>query len=734
MNATCLRQTTRRTHGIVWFTLWAAMMLSVASGSLAAVAGPEQSTALATKALAHLASVAREDAAVSRDDRFEIFNVITDEKRDHVRMNRRYKGLRVIGGDLVVHMDKAGVYRGVSTTMLRPIRLGIKPIVNSDAARRLALSDALARGHGPLMAGLTELVVFAPRHAHPLVVWEVELTAQGWSHNRVAYIGARTGALVYQSPEANFAFVPAIGNTLYSGTVDLRAKKNGPTDFDLRNDTTGKHWVTQGDLRMPLPVSSETSTFGDSTASNPNSVAADAMYGHDQAWRFYGAVFGLNGFDGQGESGESVVHAFKSGEILERAAWHHKSRTVRYSEPGLGETASVSLDIAAHEWTHAVSGLTFNLRSRSGESSAVHEFIADSMAVAIDHWTNNPVSPPNWDLGEQISGWPYRRVWLPSDDGFSYDCWFSWIDYVNVDAHDIAGIGNHFFYILSEGTGPGRTKLCRNGDQRTANRIAADFPGLGIEKAQTILFNSLSYMTSMGNFHDMRNATLQYAMLYDGGTRSPEFLHTKRAWDAVNVNDVVFFSFFDKIPPEIVGVGVYLVPVQGYFGVGFLEDSRRQVNEFAGSFLQLCNRGKFTVNLKDLPPHNFLNLDFLLAAIDSLDGDPPTPGGDYLSIKVDGFGVFQESFANARLTQHQSYNPPQEAILKRREDLGFSRGEDYLDSAYYTGFDPSFQDFPHTASTATIEVAFVSDFYQPCNDESFAFENFRVEASKFSRR
>src|SRR5262249_46676082 len=137
--------------------------------------------------------------------------------------------------------------------------------------------------------------------------------------------------------------------------------------------------------------------------------------------------------------------------------------------------------------------------------------------------------------------------------------------------------------------------------------------------------------------------------------------------------------------------------VQGYAGYGIPGD------QFGGNFLRSPTGNVVTLHLDNLPAHTALNLDFLFAAIDSLDGTGVFPSGDFFNVKVDGISIFRESFANALPSQIQSYVPPPGVELARHVDLGFSGpGGFYTDSAYYLGADPVFQNIPHTASSVTI--------------------------------
>lgn len=181
------------------------------------------------------------------------------------------------------------------------------------------------------------------------------------------------------------------------------------------------------------------------------------------------------------------------------------------------------------------------------------------------------------------------------------------------------------------------------------------------------------------------------------------------------------FDGSDTLPANLDPGTATLTPSQGYAELG------PSGNKFGSTFLRGPTGTVVTLTLSDLPPHSTLSISMLFAAIDSLDGTGTFPAGDFFKITVDGVIVFRESFANALPDQIQSYNPPAAVILARHVDLGFNGpGGFYTDSAYDFGQDPTLQNLPHTASTATLVFTLEGEGVQDINDESWALDNLRV--------
>ncbi|MBB4841938.1 hypothetical protein HNP55_000433 [Paucibacter oligotrophus] len=190
---------------------------------------------------------------------------------------------------------------------------------------------------------------------------------------------------------------------------------------------------------------------------------------------------------------------------------------------------------------------------------------------------------------------------------------------------------------------------------------------------------------------------------------------------------VVFSSNFDaaSLPSQFnPGSDAALTGVQGFAGLGPLG------YQFGGSFLRSATGNTITLTLQGLPSHSELNLGFLFAAIDSLDGSGSFPSGDYFHITLDGQTLFRESFANADPSQIQSYVPPPGVELARHQDLGFGGpGGWYTDSAYNLAADPRFMHIAHSGATASFSFLIEGQGIQPLSDESWAMDNLVVSVN-----
>ena len=176
-------------------------------------------------------------------------------------------------------------------------------------------------------------------------------------------------------------------------------------------------------------------------------------------------------------------------------------------------------------------------------------------------------------------------------------------------------------------------------------------------------------------------------------------------------------NFDGAIPAAIDPGTATLTDVEGFAGLG------PAGNQFGVQMLRSATANTVTISLTGLPAHTWLSLEFLFAAIDSLDGTGTFPAGDFLEVKVDGTSIFNESFANADPNQIQSYVPPDGGELARRVELGF--WESFPESAYNMAIDTRFQHIPHSADTAVITFRMEGSGEDLFN-ESWGIDNLKV--------
>ena len=119
----------------------------------------------------------------------------------------------------------------------------------------------------------------------------------------------------------------------------------------------------------------------------------------------------------------------------------------------------------------------------------------------------------------------------PASDGSSLNCWTPTAG--SVDVHYSSGIGNHFFYLLAEGSG---AKTIGGTLHNSPTCNGSTVTGIGRDAAAAIWYKALTeYMTSNTDYAGARVATLDAATALYGAT-STQRAAVAAAWSAVSVN------------------------------------------------------------------------------------------------------------------------------------------------------------------------------------------------------
>ena len=496
------------------------------------------------RALAHLKGVS-EASKTSDADAFAVRDVVVDaDGSTHVRFNRSFKGLRVIGGDLVVHADARGNFRQSSQTLRQALSTDTEARYDDAAAMQYAQSLFTGTAEGKPQA---QLVIYA-RGATPALAYDVVMSGmhEGAPSRLHLIIDANSMQLLDKYDEVMTTTSAGTGKTLLSGdvtiTTDSTARPRGTT-FAMRDPSRSNNYTTNlkhktigaGSLFNDLD-----NIWGSNTTADAATAGADAHYGAALTWDYFKNTFGRNGIDNAGTTTYSRVH-YSNNYV--NAFWDDGCFCMTYGDgDGVTYLPLVAIDVAGHEMTHGVTSRTAGL-IYSGESGGLNEATSDIMGTMVEYAANNPLNPPNYLIGERIyianNGVPtpttaLRYMFKPFLDGQSPDCYSGNIG--QKDVHYSSGVANHFFYLLAEGAviPPGFSGKISSTSQLVCNGNTA-IVGVGRDAAAKIWYRALTvYMTSSTNYAAARVATLNAAGdLF--GVGSAQYNAVAAAWSAVSV-------------------------------------------------------------------------------------------------------------------------------------------------------------------------------------------------------
>ncbi|MEW2624123.1 M4 family metallopeptidase [Streptomyces sp. NPDC048106] len=503
--------------------------------------------------------------------------LIDQDGKQHVRFSQTYRGIPVVGADIVVHLTAKGGYLGVTRAYDQPVSVPTVAAKVTAEQARVKAASVVSNG-----AAATPRLIVHAQHGTSILAYQVQVEVDGdatASHS--VLLDAGTGSVVSDvaaldgiiSPKlakklkalgksataggqstggkaaGQAASTPAVGSglSMYSGTVTLNTTRS--KTYNLIDSTRGNAEVRNAnnnalsESRVFSGSSSMTdsdNTWGNGTTSDVNTAGVDAQYGLTSTFDFYKKTFGRNGILNDGVGPHGVVHYARN---YGNAGWSDGCWCMVYGD-GDGVTFTkplTQLDVTGHELTHGVVSATAGLETdynaygdQIGEPGSLNESLADIFGTSVEFATNNAAHAPNYLMGEQLG---LAQGFLRRLDHPSLDKLEGTVDYWSTNApqtevHAGSGVSSHAFYLLAEGSG---SKTINGVSYNSATYDGSTVTGIGRDKAVAIFYQALTrYMVSSTDFHGARTATLQAAAdLYGQG--STEYDTVNKAWAAVNV-------------------------------------------------------------------------------------------------------------------------------------------------------------------------------------------------------
>lgn len=488
----------------------ASVLTALAVGTPPAAAhsrgAPDGRTAARTTAR-HLIDSKAPQLKIGPHDGFSAGRQYSFRGLQYVAYERTYRGLPVVGGDFVVVTDARGQVLATSVAQTRPTRLAsLTPTVSVARAR------AAARASVSKVSSVsrTRLVVWQGRTSHLAWATTVSGTKAGDASRQDVYVDARTGRILATKEHVIYG----TGSSGWSGTVALPTTLSGTT-YSMINSNAST-------LRCQNSTGNATFTgtddlWGNGDATNRETGCVDAFYAAEQERQMLSSWLGRNGMNGSGgwvptRVGLNDVNAYYDGTQVQ----------IGHTQTG-GKWIS-SIDVVAHEYGHGVDDKT------PGGISAgnTQEFVADVFGAATEWYANNGTDRPDYLVGEQVNlvgTGPIRNMYNPSAVG-DPNCYSSSIP--TAEVHAAAGPGDHWFYLLAEGSNP------TNGQPASSTCNGTTVTGIGVQKATQIMYNAMLMKTTTASYLKYRTWTLTAAKnLFPGSC--VEFNTVKAAWNAVSV-------------------------------------------------------------------------------------------------------------------------------------------------------------------------------------------------------
>ena len=500
-------------------------------------------------------------------DEFQNISIKVDELgQTHIKMQQVYKGVKVYGSEVVLHLDKkrqVQVFNGRSkaTPQLNSVapKISVEQAISSienDLGKPLS---SLASSKSGLNALLTpsdteeELIIYLVDGNATLTrhITVFPNTIDRWEY----FVDANTGKVLdkyyhtckfHPDLDENHTFsAPPPTNTsgtdLNGVTRQLNTWSNGTQNYLI---DTSKPMFNAGQSQLPdnpvggiltLDLRGEAPEEGvkifhvtttNNTWNNANGVSAH--YNADVSYEYFRTNFNRNSINGEGGSVISFINVGNpdTGGGYDNAFWNGKAMFYGSGDRGFTPLAG-GLDVGGHEMSHGVIGNTANLEYRN-QSGALNESFADIFGVMIDR--------DDWRLGEDIvtnlfpSG-AMRDMQNPNN-GANADGQIGWqpkdmSEFVvttrdNGGVHINSGIPNRAYYLFAT--------------------------SIGKDKAEQVYYRALdNYLTASSQFIDLRLAVIRSTTDIHGAG-SVEVQAAESAFDTVGITNGEGTDTQDDIP------------------------------------------------------------------------------------------------------------------------------------------------------------------------------------------
>jgi bacillolysin len=428
--------------------------------------------------------------------------------RSFVRFQQLRDGLPVLGGELIVQLDRRGSIISTSGEALPAAdRLVTGPRIPT-AAARAAAADLVARDAGTAQGAATTqlegLAILDPRLMGgggppvPRLVWQVD---------------ARAETTTASQPSHDLVFVDALNGAV----LDSVSRVENAQTRHICND----HQVRQKDIHCVAPYARDEG--GPATSDAEVDKVYNAM---GATYDFYMTRFGRDSLDGAGEPMVATVHYCELFECpLQNAFWEWGPQQTAF-----GNGWASADDIVAHEFTHGVQDHEDRLFYHY-QSGAINESFADIFGEFVDltDGIGNDTAGVRWLIGEDMPIGAIRSMSNPpafgDPDRVGSPRWAAGST-DNGGVHVNSSIGNKAAFLITDG---GRF----NGHT---------VRGLGLYRAEAIEYETMTnLLTSAADYNDLFDA-LQQACLDLVGTQGIHYA------DCHSVHEAVAATEMDRLP------------------------------------------------------------------------------------------------------------------------------------------------------------------------------------------
>ncbi|MGI6205266.1 MAG: InlB B-repeat-containing protein, partial [Anaerovoracaceae bacterium] len=482
----------------------------------------------AAEALNATSSVFGENFSVNGSDIYEeTVDKGKNSETNYYRVSPEVNGVPVNGSQIILQTDGDGNVTNLYTSYNEAIeKVDTTPAITREDAVSIALNavaaednvdsfldslvdseytkDELVESFKASQNTACELTVYAAGTDTPFLAYEVTVTSKlsvidesdEESDNAVSdppiinetfiiYANGNSAKTIFTS----FSNAKNIGWESYSYTTKDALEKDRTIDVEKIGSTARFHdtirniWIMYKDTTWEM-LKSDFKVMYSNEEDTDDKESVSLLANMEDVYDYYNNKLNWKSYDGNG--GEITVY-YNDPSNTDNASWYSNEKAFHF---GKGKRYNRALDVAAHEYTHAVmenkvvagEGEAAGL-SDQGEAAALNEAYADIMGCLIE----GKQGDGKWLIAEDAGSKVVRSLSNPSDYGGidDYEDYYS-----EEDCHTTSCIFSHAAYLMME-------------DDRTTSVADDDWA--------RVFFNSFSKLPTDASFIHARSAVVTSA-------------------------------------------------------------------------------------------------------------------------------------------------------------------------------------------------------------------------------
>jgi len=470
--------------------------------------------------------------------------VVVDRRGgSHITFTQKVEGVAVRGGRVTVHLAKDGSVSYVNGLWAPSAgSVGTTPAIDEAAA--IAAAKAHVKGMHPKLKDASikprapKLAIEIDHAGHVTLVHELVVPLPAIAEELRILVDAKTGKVLRTMNE--LVRVAAWGKGVRAYATDGRKDENdlkgfeveqNGTDFVMRRPAAAGatelnilKFGTNAGARNDTPFTSTNADEWDTTGNGPGS-AVDAFVNMAKVDTYF-STLGRSSYDNAGSKLEVVVHQWDDSnndgkydanddEFMCNAYFSMNDKFMAFGDGDWKKTGGTlgcmplggMIDVAAHEYTHAIVNSDMGLEYDNTDSGALHESFADIFGNLVERFYF-PDDAKNVQMGEEgLLGsmlTPLRDMATPTNGKEATISGKVAPDHMtkrtDMEAHLSSNIPSHAFYLMTVG-----------GRNATSN-IEVTAP-IGWDRAQQLYYAVLttSKPSSKATFEDIAKATIAEA-------------------------------------------------------------------------------------------------------------------------------------------------------------------------------------------------------------------------------